>query len=84
MLDKPCISVIPSKKQAHYQPVTDCTYWPVLGLYNNWNIFHITPKSTHFEEFDEIHQVILSGISDNMDSLVQSGFMVPLTPITPK
>ena len=56
---------------ARYQPVTDCTYWPVLGSYNNWNIIHLTPKSTPFEEFDEIHQVVLYGISDNMASLVQ-------------
>ena len=61
------------KKQARYQPVTDCAYWPVLGSYNNWSILHLTPKSTPFEEFDEIHQVVLDGISDKMASLVQSG-----------
>ena len=33
----------------------------------------LTPKSTPFEAFDEIHQVVLDGISDNMDSLFQSG-----------
>ena len=31
MLDKPWISGISSKKQARYQPVTNCTYRPVLG-----------------------------------------------------
>ena len=72
MLDKPCTSGIPSNKQARYQPVTDCTYWPVLGSYNNFNIIHLTLKSTSFEEFEKIHQVILDGISDNMASLVQS------------
>ena len=61
------------KKQARYQPVTDCTYWPVLGSYNNWNIIQLTPKSTPFEEFDEIHQIVIDVISDNMASLVQSG-----------
>ena len=30
MLEKRWISGIPSKKQACYQPVTDCTYWTVL------------------------------------------------------
>ena len=44
MLDKPWIYGIPSKKHAHYQPVTNCTYWPVLGSYNNWNIIELTPK----------------------------------------
>ena len=54
-------------------PVINCTYWPVLGPYNNWNIIHITPKAIPSEAFDDIHQVVLDGISDNMDSLVQSG-----------
>ena len=34
MLDQPWISGIP-QKQARYQPVTGCTYWPVLVSYNN-------------------------------------------------
>ena len=41
--------------------------------YKNWNIIHLTPKSTLFEEFDEINQVVLDSISDNMASLVQPG-----------
>ena len=35
MLENPWIYGIPSKKQARYQPVTSCTYWPVLVSYNN-------------------------------------------------
>ena len=73
MLDQPWIYVIPSKKQTCNQPVTYCTYWTVPGSYNNFNIIHLTPKSTPLEVFDEIHQVVLDGISDNMASLVQSG-----------
>ena len=73
MMYKPCIYGIPSKKQARYQPVTNYTYWPVLGSYNNCNIIELTPKSTSFEAFDEIHKVVLDGISDNMALLVQSG-----------
>ena len=38
MMDKACISGIPSDKQDRYKPVTKCTYWPVLGYFNNWNI----------------------------------------------
>ena len=41
MLDKPWISVIPSDKQELYKPVTKCTYWPVLGAFNNWNIIEL-------------------------------------------
>ena len=72
-LDKHLISVILSNKHARYQPVTNCTYSPVLGSYNNWNIIHITPKSTPFEAFYEIHKVVIDRISENMASLFQSG-----------
>ena len=60
-------------KKARYQPVTDCTYCPVLGSYNNRNIINLPPKSTHFEAFDEIHHDFIDGISDNMASLVLPG-----------
>ena len=73
MLDKPWISGIPSEKQEHYKPVTKCTYWPVLGAYNNWNIIELSSKSTSSVTFDEIQQVVLDGISDNMASLVEFG-----------
>ena len=72
MIYQPWISGIPLKKQARYQLVTDCTYWPAIGSYNNWNIIHPTPKSTIFEAFDETHQVFIDRIGDNMGSLVQS------------
>ena len=45
MMYQPWISGIWSTKQARYQPVVNFTYWPVLGIYNNWNIIHLTPKS---------------------------------------
>ena len=78
MLDQPWISGIQSTKQARYQHVIICNYWPVLGPYNNWDIIHLTPKSTPSEEFDEIHKVVLDGISENMASLVQSGIYVSI------
>ena len=73
MLDKPWISGIPSEKQERYKPVTKCTYWPVLGAFNTWHIIELSSKSTSSETFDEIHQVVLDGISDNKASLVKSG-----------
>ena len=73
MLDQTWVSGIPSKKQAHYQPLIYCTYWPVLGSFKNCNIIHMSPKSTPFEVFDYIHQVVFDRISDNMASLLQSG-----------
>ena len=73
MLDKPWISGIPSDQQERYKPVTKCTYWTVLGVFNNWNIIELSSKSTSSDTFDEIHQVVLDGIIDNMASLVESG-----------
>ena len=71
-MEKHWITGIMSKKQARYQPVTNCTYWEVQGSYNNWNIIELTPNSTSFEAFDETHKVVLDRINENMDSLVQS------------
>ena len=71
MVDKPWISRIPSKKQALYQPITNCTYWPIMGSYNNWTIIELTPRSTPFQAFDEIHKDVLDRISENTASLVQ-------------
>ena len=65
MIDKPWISGIPSDEQESYKPVTNCTYWPVLGQFNNWNTIQLSQKSTPSDEFDEINLVVLDGISDN-------------------
>ena len=75
---QPCISGIPSKKQARYQPVANYTYWPVLGSYKIWNYIELTPKSTPFEAFDEIHKVVIDGISENMASMFQSVMYVAI------
>ena len=37
------------------------------------NIIQLSQKLTSYDEFNEIHQVVLDGISDNIASLVQSG-----------
>ena len=59
------------KKQERYQPVTKFTYWPVLDSFNNWNILLLSRRSTSFDVFNEINQVVIDEISDNMASLVQ-------------
>ena len=82
MLDKPWIYVIPSHKEERYKPVTKCTYWPVLGSFNNWNVIQFYHKSTRYDVFDEIHQFVLYGISDNMALLVESGNLAQLTQLT--
>ena len=55
MLDKPCIFGIPSDKQERYEHVTNCTNWPVLGRFNNWNMIQLSHKSTPYDAYDEIH-----------------------------
>ena len=70
MLDKPWISGIPPDEQEHYKPVTKCTYWLVLGSFNNWNVIKISQKSTPSDVFDEVQQVVHDGICDNIASLV--------------
>ena len=72
MIDKPWISGIPSDEQDSYKPVTKCNYWPVLGYFKSWNIILLSHNSTPSDAFDEIHQFVLYGISDNMALLVES------------
>ena len=61
------------EKQPRYQPVTNFSYWPVPGSFNNWNIVILSHKSTTSDAFEEIHKVVLDGISDIMALLLQPG-----------
>ena len=70
MLDKSWDYCVEPTKQPCYQPVVDCTYWPVLGSLNNWNIINFTNKTTPSGDFDTVHEVVLDGISKIMASLV--------------
>ena len=72
MLVKPWVFGISSDKQERYKPVTNCTYWPLLGAIKNWNIIELSPMSISSDTFNEIHQVVLDRIIDNMDPLVES------------
>ena len=45
----------------------------MLGSFNNWNIIKFRNKTTPSEQFDEIHKVVIDGISDNMASLIHLG-----------
>ena len=78
MLDKPWITCLTPKQQPRYRPVTDCSYWPILGSFNNCNIIILSQKSTTSEDFDEINHVVLDGINDNMGSLAQPGKYVSI------
>ena len=58
-------------KQMRYQPVVDSTYWPVLDVFNNSNILQFINKSTTSDYFGDIYKVLLDGISESMESLMQ-------------
>ena len=60
-------------KKSRYQPVTDWTYRRKIFAFNNWNIITLSHKITTSEAFEDIHQVVLDGISENAASLVQYG-----------
>ena len=42
MLDKIWAYGVEPTKHPRYQPVTYCTYWTVLGSFDNWNIIKFT------------------------------------------
>ena len=41
-LEKPWDTDLPQQQQQLYQTVKDCTNWPVLGYFNNYNIIIFT------------------------------------------
>ena len=55
------------KLQSRYQSVRNCTYWPVLGKFNDWSILSFSTKATTQEDTDKIFHVVLDGISENME-----------------
>ena len=52
VLEKPWVHGSPPQQQTSYQPVTDFTYWSVLGSFNNWNIITFPQKDTTGEDFE--------------------------------
>ena len=44
----------------------------MLGSFNNWNSIQFSNKTKTNEDFDEVHKVVLYGISDNIYELVQN------------
>ena len=58
------VTGIPEHHQTCYQPVKYCTYWNVLGWFNNFNILQLSHKETSSEETYRIFQVGLDGISE--------------------
>ena len=73
MLEKTRVICVELIYQPRYQTVKDYRYWPVIGSVNNWNIIQFSNKSTTYEDFDEVHILVLDGISENMSSIFQNG-----------
>ena len=72
MLDKPRGCGFDPTKKTCCQPVVDCTYWPLLGSSIAGTLFNLQIKQYH-KDFDEVHNLVLDGISENMSSLLQVG-----------
>ena len=73
MLENPWDYGVNPTKRPRYQHVVDCAYWHALGSFNNCTTINFTNKTTWSEDFDEVHKVVIGGISDNIASLVQLG-----------
>ena len=78
MLNKTWIPDLSRHQQLHYKPVKYCTYWPVLGSFNNWNIIAFSHKATKIGSFEDIHQVVIDGISDKCTCCFNMVNLVPL------
>ena len=72
-MDKPYTYGVDPTKKPRYQPVEDCTYWPILVSLNNWNTIQFTNKLTSNKDFNVVNKVVLDGTSDNMVSLLYIG-----------
>ena len=49
-IDKPWTPGVKPYLQPQYQPVKDCTYWPVLDYFNNCNIIQFSHKAASSED----------------------------------
>ena len=72
MLDNPWPPGIYHNQQQQYQTVVECKLWPVLGSFDDCKIVNVDNKTTSSEDFDDVHKVVIYGISTNMESLVQT------------
>ena len=70
MLEHSCPCDVDPTKHLCYQPVVDCTYFSVLGSFNNWNIIKFNNKTASSEYFDAVHKILLDGMGDNKASQV--------------
>ena len=66
IIDKKWVHGFPPSQQTGYQPLTECTYWPVLGSFNNWNSTTLSHKTTTSEDFEKMNQFLLDLIIDDM------------------
>ena len=57
---------MPPYQQPGYQPVKDCTYRPVWGAFDNWNVIQFAHKIIPRDYIEKIHYVVLDYIGDNM------------------
>ena len=68
ILDKAWDPGVSHSQKPCYQPVVDCTYWPMLGSFNNWNSTKLANKTMLRKKFDKVHRVVLDCISEKFRS----------------
>ena len=80
-LDKPWKPGVPPHQHPQYEPVKYCIYWPVFDYFNNRDIINFPHKATSSEDIENNNEVVLDGISENMDALVQLGHYCAISKI---
>ena len=69
----------------HYKPVMKCSYFTVLGIYNNCNIIYFCDKYTAIEYIYLFCRIAIDVISDNITYILKKiryGSIINIYPIT--
>ena len=64
---------MPPHLEPRFQPVKDCTLWPVLGSSNNTNVIQCQHKTISSEDLETFQQFIIDDINNNIPVWVKNG-----------
>ena len=59
-----------ASKQPRYQSAQECVYQSILGSFNDWIIMPFQNKSTSEETFEEVHKIVLNGMTESKAELI--------------
>ena len=71
--DKVWIAKVNDKDQPRYAHVPNCKYNAIFGSYNDWIIMTFVNKKTPDNEYDNVHRLVMSGLTKNMSSKIIVG-----------